>query len=40
MEDVKVGGSLGQSNHKMIEFLILAEVRRRVSRLLPWTSGG
>ena len=30
--DVVVGGHLGHSDHEMIEFLILGEVRRRVSR--------
>ena len=30
--DVMVGGHLGHTNHEMIEFLILREVRRRVSR--------
>ncbi|KAK4810673.1 hypothetical protein QYF61_007473 [Mycteria americana] len=30
--DVMVGGCLGQSDHEMIEFLILGEVRREVSR--------
>ena len=30
--DVKVGGRLGQSDHKMIDFSILAEPRRGVSR--------
>ncbi|KAK4829461.1 hypothetical protein QYF61_004679 [Mycteria americana] len=30
--DVMVGGRLGHSDHKMIEFLVLGEVRRGVSR--------
>ncbi|KAK4820378.1 hypothetical protein QYF61_025454 [Mycteria americana] len=30
--DVTVGGHLGHSDHKMIDFLILGEVRREVSR--------
>lgn len=32
MGDVMVRGHLGYSNHKIIELLILGEVRRRVSR--------
>ncbi|GAB0210066.1 hypothetical protein GRJ2_003472400 [Grus japonensis] len=32
VDDVMVGGHLGHSDHKMIEFLILGEVRRGVSR--------
>ena len=30
---VMVGGHLGHSGHEMIEFLILGEVRRGVSRI-------
>ena len=32
MGDVKVGGRLGQSDHKMLDFSILVEPRRGVSR--------
>ena len=32
MGDVMVGGRLGHSDHEMIEFSILGEVRRGVSR--------
>ena len=38
--DVEVGGCLGQSDHDMVEFLILAGVRRENSKMLPWTSRG
>jgi len=33
VEDVKVGGSLGCSDHKMMEFRILCEGRRAISRV-------
>ncbi|PKU31929.1 rna-directed dna polymerase from mobile element jockey- hypothetical protein [Limosa lapponica baueri] len=35
--NVKLKGSLGCSDHEMVEFKILRAVRR--ARLLPWTSG-
>ena len=37
--DVVAGGHLGHSNHEMIEFSILGEVRQGSVELLPWTSG-
>ena len=38
--DVVAGGCLRHSDHKMIEFSILREVRRGISRTALWTSGG
>ena len=32
MRDVEIRSCLGQSDHKMIEFSILGEVRRQVSK--------
>ena len=32
VEDVKVGGHLGHSDHEMLDFSIFAEPQRRVSR--------
>ena len=38
--DVEVRGCLGRSDHNMVEFSILAGVRRGNAKLLPWASGG
>lgn len=40
MGGVLVGGRLGPSDHEMIEFLIVREVRRVSAQLLLWASGG
>ena len=40
MGDVEVRSCLVQSDHTIVEFVILGEVRRGISKLLPWTSGG
>ena len=40
VEDVEVKSCLRQSDHKMVEFSNLGEVRRGQAKLLPWTSGG
>lgn len=40
MGGVLVGGRLGPSDHEMIEFLIVREVRRGSAQLLLWASGG
>ena len=34
--DVEVGGCLGQSDHNMVEFLILGGVRRGNSKTATW----
>ena len=37
--DEEVGSCLGQSDHEMLEFSFLGEVRRGgAAKLLPWTS--
>ena len=38
--DVVVGGHLGLSDHKMIEFSVLGEVKRGSAKPPPWTFGG
>ena len=38
--DVEVKSCLGHSDHKMVQFSVLSEVRRRQAKLLPWTSRG
>jgi len=40
VEDVKVGGRLGCSDHEMVKFRILRGGSRATSRIKPWTSGG
>ena len=37
---VEVESCCGQSDHEMVEFSVLGEVRRGAAKLLPWTSGG
>ena len=39
MGDMEVRSCLGQSDHKMVEFSILGEVRRGPAKVLPWMSG-
>jgi len=34
--DVRVGGCLGQSDHEMLDFSILVEPQRGVSRTATW----
>jgi len=38
--DVMDEGQLGHSDHEMIDFSILGEVRRGLAELPPWTSRG
>ena len=40
VEDVKVGGRLGCSDHEMVEFMILRGGSRAISRIKTLTSGG
>ena len=37
---MRVGGSLGYSDHEMVEFRILHGRSRVTSRVITWTSGG
>ena len=38
VEDVMVGGCLGHSDHKMVEFKVFSVMRKRTAELLPWIS--
>lgn len=40
MRDVEVRSCLGQSNHEIVEFSILAKSGRQAAKLLSLTSGG
>lgn len=40
VDDMKVGGYLGRSNHRIIEFSIIGKVRKGLAGLPPWAYGG